>query len=349
MANSYHKNTLKSIRSGLNRHLSDIGRTTDIIRGQLFKPANRTLDGLLKDMTRAGTSRPTQHKAVVEDEDLRKISTYFQESESSPITLRQCVWFNICIHFVSRGLEFHQQLKRDSLDFNFDQEGHEYVTLNHETQQKNFQGGLTNEEAPTDRRMYSTGGKNCPVATLKFFLMKTDPDAEYLFNGCVKEALAKPYQTDLWYGKKALAKRTFSNFMTDISKSSECSRYYTGHCLRATAIKKLNDHGFDARHIMFMSGHRNENSLQSYTRRPSTNRKKALSSTLSTICQPDDTQSLVPCPGPSSVTPSSATPSSVSQTSVSQSGVTFPVSGSVPTIFESSTFHGCSFNIMMKQ
>ena len=57
----YHKNTLKNIRSAINRHLNDIGRSVDIVRDKEFKPANQTLDGMLKKMTQIGASRPTKH------------------------------------------------------------------------------------------------------------------------------------------------------------------------------------------------------------------------------------------------------------------------------------------------
>ena len=170
-----------------------------------------------------------------------RVIILFQDSDKSPIILRQCVWYNLSIHFVSRGLEFHQQLKQDSFDFNVDEEGQEYVTINHETQQKNFQGGLTGDEAPADRRMYATGNSSCPVGSLKLLMAKTSPDSEFLFNSCNKEALAKPLHTDIWYGNSPLSKRTFCNIMADISKTSSCSKSYTGHCLRATAIQKLSD------------------------------------------------------------------------------------------------------------
>ena len=109
--NEYHKNTLKGIRAALNRHFNDIGREFDIVRDKAFKTANASLDGKLKYNLKSGLSRPTQHKAaaVIEPEDLRKISTYFNSSED-PVILRMHVWYNLSVHFVSRGLEFHQQL-----------------------------------------------------------------------------------------------------------------------------------------------------------------------------------------------------------------------------------------------
>jgi hypothetical protein len=64
--------------------------------------------------------------------------------------LRQCVWFNLSIHFVSRDHELHHQLRRDSLTFCHDDEGLEYVVLRHENQQKNLQGGINSEETRID-------------------------------------------------------------------------------------------------------------------------------------------------------------------------------------------------------
>lgn len=74
-ANLYQKNTLKNIRSGVNRHLSDIGRNIDIVNDAEFKSANRTLKGYIKEQTRSGTSRPTEH--IIEPTDLRTIAEYF--------------------------------------------------------------------------------------------------------------------------------------------------------------------------------------------------------------------------------------------------------------------------------
>ena len=41
----FHKNTMKRIRSALNRHLSDIGRYVDIVQDKTFKQDNGILQG----------------------------------------------------------------------------------------------------------------------------------------------------------------------------------------------------------------------------------------------------------------------------------------------------------------
>ncbi|WAR29946.1 hypothetical protein MAR_003514, partial [Mya arenaria] len=72
----YHKNTMKNIRAALNRHLSDIGSNIDIVHGQLFKSANRTLNGLLKTQMWEGLSLPTKHKSIISNGDLSRLADY---------------------------------------------------------------------------------------------------------------------------------------------------------------------------------------------------------------------------------------------------------------------------------
>ena len=297
----YHKNTLNNIRAAIHRHFQDIGRQIDIIRGTEFRSANRALDGMLKEMTKQGESRPTLHKPIIDPEDLRKIAAYFQSAEFSPVKLRQSVWYNLSVHFVSRGLEFHHQLRRDSFVFDHDDKGGEYVTLSHECLQKNFQGGLNSEEAESDKRMYATGRADCPLKLLRLLMDRTDHTATHLFNCCNQDALASPSTLNPWFGTKPLTKRTFAGFMPDVSKSAGCSKRYTAHSLRATAIQAMSDAGYEARHIMFMSGHRNESSIRSYSRNLSSGQKRSLSNTLSSVASAtvtSDCNELVPVSNP---------------------------------------------------
>lgn len=280
----YHKSSLINIRCAINRFLTDNKREIDIIRDKEFKIANGVLDGLFKERTRLGLSQPVTHKKVIEPHDLSKISTYLEKATTSPVILRQAVWYLISIHFVTRGMEFHHQLKMDSVEFNEDETG-EFVTLNHETQQKTHQGGIALAaravEGHTEKRMYASPQSTCcPVKLLKLLIEKTEKSATSLFNQYYKEATP---ETDKWYAAKPLSKRTFSKFLNEICKAASVETNYTPHCLRATAITYLSDLGYESRHIMFMSNHKSESSLKSYNRSMSSNQKKTMSSTLSTM------------------------------------------------------------------
>ncbi|OWF43997.1 hypothetical protein KP79_PYT22379 [Mizuhopecten yessoensis] len=69
--NLYNLNSLLSIRAAINRHLSDIYRNDDMLRGNEFKTSNNILDGLLKQRTRPGLSKPVTHKKVIGLADMK--------------------------------------------------------------------------------------------------------------------------------------------------------------------------------------------------------------------------------------------------------------------------------------
>jgi hypothetical protein len=54
--------------------------------------------------------------------DLQLINAYINNNAKNSVLLRLRFWFNLAIHFVSRGLEFHHQLNLNSFDFHI---GHE--------------------------------------------------------------------------------------------------------------------------------------------------------------------------------------------------------------------------------
>ena len=158
------KNTLTNFRAALNRN-KDLNRNFDIVHDSDFRTSNIILDSTLKMMVKTGLSRPTKHKEIIGLQDLQLINGYLNKIAKNPVLLRLRVWFNLAIHFVSRGLEFHHQLNLNSFDFHVDAEGDEYATINYETQQQNIQGRIMCEEAPADKFM-------------KMFISKTDPNAK---------------------------------------------------------------------------------------------------------------------------------------------------------------------------
>ena len=130
--------------------------------------------------------------------------------------------------------------------------------------------------------MYATKTNKCPVASLKLLLSKTSPNATSLFNHCAKEAIRDVNQK-IWYTDKSVKKYQFTKFMCDISRNAKCKQRYTAHCLRATSIQALSDAGVELRHIMFMSGHRNEGSIRSYSRECASSQELVISKTLSSL------------------------------------------------------------------
>jgi integrase len=56
----------------------------------------------------------------------------------------------------------------------------------------------------------------------------------------------------------AVGQNTLGAKLKTLSQELELSKMYTNHCLRATTITLLDENGFEARHIMSISGHKSE-------------------------------------------------------------------------------------------
>ena len=77
--------------------------------------------------------------------------------------------------------------------------------------------------------------------------------------------------------------------MKDISNAAALSQIYTNHSVRAAAITFWSDAQISSRHIMNISGHRNEESIKHYNTRPSSSQLRKCSEVLSAACSSQST------------------------------------------------------------
>ena len=133
------------------------------------------------------------------------------------------------------------------------------------------------DEAEEGGSMYATGGSFCPVAYFEKYLQHLNPQNEFLFQR-PKEKLTP--DSDMWYDNMVVGERSLGEMMKQISKQAGLSKDYTNHSIRATAVTILRDKsGFEARHIMSLSGHRSDSSIRSYSKTDGST-KKRMSETL---------------------------------------------------------------------
>ena len=100
----------------------------------------------------------------------------------------------------------------------------------------------------------------------------------------------KGTEESVWFKNRCLAVNKIGNMMKELSKAANLSQVHTNYCIKATAITMWSDAGLSNRHIMTLSGHRNENSLKSYNARPSSQLLQVCSNVLSSAPNPQATQ-----------------------------------------------------------
>ena len=127
----YSRNTIKAIRSGLDRFLSGSPQRKpfSIIRDKAFKPANEALDASLKDLAREGLISSTKHKCPISNEDLEALYAVNQLGVNTPESLVNTAWFYTILYFGKRGRENQRAMKPGDLQLKTTTSGLKYFVL----------------------------------------------------------------------------------------------------------------------------------------------------------------------------------------------------------------------------
>lgn len=276
---SYSRNGIAGLRSAIHRHITSapFHRKINIMHDAEFKAANNVLLGTLKVNKRAGKD-VTKSFTPINAEDMRRLMSSGVFGVETPKKLQDLVWFSIQFFFCRRGCEGVRELKKDSFIFLVDAEGREYVRLAYHESSKNHPGGFKNTNDPV-KKMYATGGPNCPVNALKVYLNKLNPESDALYQRPVSAVcVTKP--DDIWYAPIPLGIKRLQGMMARISTEAGLSMRYTNHCLRATCITTLMRHGYHPITVTRLSGHRNVASVMSYCKDTTDEMKRHMSGTL---------------------------------------------------------------------
>jgi len=158
--------------------------------------------------------------------------------------------------------------------------GAEYVVQKDPEATKNHQG-MNRAVNNAQVRMYAKqGNPMCPVASFKKYMAKRNPECNAFFQR------SRDYfrdEDETWYQNKPLGKNTLGQMVSRLSRMANLSQIYTNHCIRAIAITTLSDAGFETRHIMTVSGNRNEASVRSYVSDSTAVQKHQMSEELSDL------------------------------------------------------------------
>ena len=107
----------------------------------------------------------------------------------------------------------------------------------------------------------------------KLYLSKLHPDRPDLWQK-PKTNIDDPHKH--WFDNQVIGRDPLNNTMKNLSESAKLSTSYTNHCIRASTVTQLDTEGFEARHIMAISGHKSENSIKSYSSVCPDNKKRQM-------------------------------------------------------------------------
>ena len=89
------------------------------------------------------------------------------------------------------------------------------------------------------------------------------------------------YTDEVWYEKRIVGKDPVEWFMRFLSEDLKLDQTYTNHLIHTTVISTLDADGFEARHIMKLSSHKNESTIKEYSVQCPDNKRKQMFDSLS--------------------------------------------------------------------
>jgi len=274
----YTRSSLSVIRQSINRHLKQPphNKTFDIINGIEFKTCNDAFKAMCKKLRKEGKGQ-VKHKRPVDKGDIKKLYDHPRVfNVETPQGLLNKVFFEILLYFCRRGQEDLRDLRPDLK---------EYIRRTSSEVTKNHQGVDDEDYEPEGGRMYATVTPRCPVTSFKKYLEKRNQNNTALWQ---RPRNSFDENDSTWFEKQPIGKNTLGCMMSNISKAAKLSKIYTNHCVRATCITVLSESGFEARHIVIISGHRNEQSVRNYVRDTSTAQKRDMSVSISSFTEQSD-------------------------------------------------------------
>lgn len=150
----YKKSSLIGIRHGLNRHLQlNTDNITDIVNGSEFSKSKQMFGAVCKGLKRQGKGGG-DHYPVIDDPDLKKMMTYFENASSDNVKLLEKVFVEVMLYFGRRGRENIRDLKVSDFDIDEDSDGNRFVHIIRDELTKNHQ----NDKNTADGRMYEIKG-----------------------------------------------------------------------------------------------------------------------------------------------------------------------------------------------
>lgn len=131
------------------------------------------------------------------------------------------------------------------------------------------------------KKLYISGQVLCPVKPFELYVSRLNPNLQDLWQ---QPKLLIAWNDEIWYNNEKLGKNKIQSLMPNLVRLAGLgNQSLTNHCIRSTCITILDQQGYEARHIMSVSGHKREESIKSYASKTSTTTKRQISDTLADV------------------------------------------------------------------
>ena len=179
-------------------------------------------------------SSPWRHPTSMSPQDIRRLLECGVFNPSQPLGLLRACWFNITLHFDVGDHLRQRKLVKSQFVFKVNSSGIDYVKIATTSSGLHQLMRSTPAEDEAGPIMFSVPGHPlCPVALLRKYFSKTQPDFDVVFQ--VPVAYPIDEGVPIWFEKQPVGIHQLEGMMGRISRDAHLSRMYLNSTLKATS------------------------------------------------------------------------------------------------------------------
>lgn len=291
----YEPNSLRSMFASFKRYLDSKNYEHCIVSSPYFQKTRRCLTAKQKSLKSDGKGNlPKATRAITDDE----IDIFYSKRQfgiHNPMAIINTLWWNNCKHFGMRGCREHHDLRWGDIIMKKNVAGKEYLEYSCERQTKTRQGDTPLNIRSIKPTMWSISedmdDNRNPVAIYKHYRdrrpesMLSPESPFYLGVNHVRHCSSTDenfISSKSWFKAQPLGINMLNSLMKVMSKNVGIEGNVSNHSARKTMIQKLKNNNIPDTDIIQVSGHKNIQSLNSYSKL-SENRQEIISDILNDV------------------------------------------------------------------
>ncbi|CAG2255616.1 unnamed protein product [Mytilus edulis] len=277
---NYEPQSVRSMQSSISRYLTE-KCAINIMVDKEFHHSRDVMSAKLKQLKSMGMGAKKRKADPFTAEEVNLLYEKELLGAGNPQSLVRTVWMNNTLHFGLRSREEHTTLRWGDIQMKATTDGQQY--LEHTERITKTRNGANLDTRAFQAKMFAdTGNPRCPIQTYKQFLRRRPEDM--VADDCpFYLGFSRQIKDDgVWFSRQALGKNTLSSFVKKMCEDGGIQGRKTNHSVRKTTITALVHEDIPDTRIMQLSGHKNVQSINSYSS-ASIEQQKEMSNILSKI------------------------------------------------------------------
>lgn len=276
----YEPSTIRGFMSSLDRYLKMKNYQHQVNKGQLFPHSNNCIKAKLTNLKAQGMGNKPNESDELTDEDIDKLFEAGILGHDSPQQIVNLLHITFSLLFGMRGGKEQRDLTWGDIELLTDEDGDAYLQHIRERQTKTRGGN-----DPKNIRKFKPKAwgipddmKRCPVEAYKVYKQQRPKDMLHPEAPFFLSVNYRRNSSDhLWFKNQPVGKNHLYNLTKNMKKqcpSLNDGRKITNHSVRKHLVQKCNDMGLPANCTVQITGHKNLQSVNSYSKMNDEQQKK---------------------------------------------------------------------------